>query len=156
VDAERNRILGSTTGIYLDTTPQWPDATAIFRGNVIAFEHIGLRVHSRQTGASFEDNDFHENTTQISADGNADALGCHFLHNRWSDYSGYDLNGDGLGDVPWEARSVSDSLRDRYPMLAFFYGTPAAWITDLLGAVVPLFSPTPLARDEAPRLGEFP
>lgn len=149
---ERNRILGSTTGIYLDNTPHRPDSSAIFRGNTIAFEHVGLRVHSHQSGATFEDNEFHENTTQVAADGNANALACQFLHNRWSDYAGYDLDGDGYGDVPWEARSVSDSLRDRFPTLAFFFGTPAVWLTDLLGSVVPLFSPAPVARDDRPRM----
>lgn len=147
-----NRIVGSTTGMLVDTTPHRIGESLQVEGNTLAFNIRGVRFHGPKAGARFVDNRFHENTTQVAVDGKGDSSMVEFLGNVWSDYAGYDLDGDGLGDVPWEARAVSDSLRDRHPELAFFQGTPAAWLLDLLGSVLPLFAPPVIARDPRPRL----
>lgn len=147
-----NRVLGSTTGLYLDTTPHRDGTRATFLRNTVAFNLVGVRFHAPQAGADFQANRFHENQTPVAVDGNADATVARFDGNQWSDYAGYDLDRDGIGDVPYESRGLTDSLRDRRPALAFFRGTPAAWLLDLLGSLLPLFAPPTLVRDPAPRM----
>lgn len=152
ITVQWNRIVGSTTGILLDTSPHRIGERVEVRDNTLAFNHLGVRFHGPKKGARFLGNSFHENTTQVAVDGKGDSSMIVFEGNVWSDYSGYDLDGDGFGDVAWEARAVSDSLRDRHPDLAFFTGTPAAWLLDLLGSVLPLFAPPVIARDPRPRM----
>lgn len=152
VIARGNRLVGNTTGIYLDTTPQQVGGLARFEGNLVAYNDVGLRIHGSQVGAQFVGNSFHENLAQVAVDGRGNALGSRFTGNAWSDYAGYDLDRDGYGDLPHELRRLSDTLRDRRPAIAFFAGTPAAGLLDLLGAAFPMFGPAPLARDERPAM----
>ncbi len=72
--------------------------------------------------------------------------------NAWSDYAGYDLDGDGVGDLPYELKDLSGALTARHPDLAFLRGTLALALVGVAGEVVPLFAPKPILRDPAPRM----
>lgn len=148
-----NRIFGNTTGLYLDHTPHRIGGLASFLDNTLAYNHAGLRIHGSETGAVFQSNTFHENATQVSVDGRADASGTLFQGNTWTDYTGYDLNGDGVGDLPYAPRTVTGSLAERHPNLAFFADTPAAGLLELLAQVFPMFGPQPILTDAVPVLG---
>lgn len=150
---ERNRLVGDTTGIYLDTTPNRIGGTATFRGNLLAHDHVGLRLHGVRAGAVFEDNEWHENVVQVAVDGGGQAPELRFEHNRWSDYVGYDLDGDGFGDLPYSPRLYSRGLFDRRPVARFFDGTAAAGLLDFLSEAFPMWAPAPLVHDDRPRLG---
>lgn len=152
-EALRNRLIGNTTGLYLDQTPHRVDGLAVFSDNLLAYNHVGLRIHGRQAGARLEGNDFHENATQVAVDGNADATHNTFSGNRWSDYAGYDLDHDGVGDVPYTLRTVSGGLAERKPAIQYFSGTLAAGLLDLLAAVFPMFAPRPVLTDPSPEMG---
>jgi nitrous oxidase accessory protein len=148
-----NRLLGSTTGLYLDTTPNRIGGSAAFTGNLLAHDHTGLRLHGVRAGAVFTDNELHENAVQVAVDGGGEAPEVRFAGNRWSDYTGYDLDGDGFGDLPYAPRRFSRGLFDRRPVAAFFDGTPAAGLLDFLGEAFPMWAPPPLVHDDHPRLG---
>lgn len=150
-----NRLLASTVGIYLDSTPNRPDSYARFSGNLLAYDHTGLRFHSPRAGADFTANDLHENALGVIVDGGSQAGAVRFSGNRWSDYTGYDLGGDGVGDVPYAPRSLARSVVDHHPVAAFFDGTPAAALLDLLAAAFPMWAPPPLVHDDAPRMGRL-
>ncbi len=146
-----NRLLSSTTGLYLDGTPHRIGGDAAFIGNLLAYDATGVRIHEAQPGAHFGANDFHEDTVPVAVDGRLDDSAVVFEGNRWSDYAGYDLDDDGFGDLPYEVRSLSGSLQARHPDLAFFSGTPAAELLDLFAKAFPMFAPPAVARDLRPR-----
>jgi nitrous oxidase accessory protein len=146
-----NVLVGNTTGIYLDTTPHAQHGAALFRGNLIGANEVGVRLHGPSQGARFEDNTFLSNGLPLEVDGRADTAAITFDGNAWSDYAGYDLDGDGTGDLPYEARSVTGRLTERRPSLAYFTGTPAAALLELLARAFPMFAPPPLAVDPHPR-----
>src|SRR5947209_16532448 len=56
-------------------------------------------------------NDFRDNATVIEVDGQGDALGADFRGNHYSDYAGYDLDGDGTGDVAYEVKALRSEER---------------------------------------------
>ena len=147
-----NRLVGNTTGIYLDNTPHRVGGWARFQSNLLAYNTTGVRLHGAQDGAQFAGNEFHENAVPVSADGRADTSGTQFDGNAWSDYTGYDMNNDGIGDVPWELRAVSITLLARTPNVAYFHGTLAAGLLDLFAAAFPMFAPPAIARDPRPVL----
>lgn len=148
-----NRLLASTVGLYLDGSPHRPESFAKIEGNLIAYDHVGVRFHGVNHGAVFSDNELHENRIQVEVDGNVQATTVRFEGNRWSDYAGYDLDGDGLGDIPYAPQAFSRSIVDRRPAAAFFDGTPAAFLLDLLAAAFPMWAPPPTMTDAHPRMG---
>jgi nitrous oxidase accessory protein len=146
-----NRLVANTTGMYVDTTPHRRDGAAWIASNLVAANEVGFRFHGPQTGAVLEHNGFLGNVRAVAVDGGGDAAGSSFRSNAWSEYAGYDLDGDGSGDLPFVLRSATGALRDRRPDLAFFTGTPAAALLDVLATAFPMFAPKPLLTDPVPR-----
>ena len=143
-------IVANTTGTYLDRTPRAPTTPVLFRGNVFALNDVALRFHSSEEGLSFESNDMHQNVTVAEVEGGGDAMSVHFENNRWSDYAGYDLNGDGRGDVAFEVKQLSGELTDAHPTLKFFEGTAAMGIVDAIAHAVPVLAAHRMLVDESP------
>ena len=70
--------------------------------------------------------------------------------NYWSDYAGYDANRDGIGDLPYAARSLYENLMDTHPELRLFQLGPASDALDLAAKAFPIFQPQPKMADPNP------
>ncbi len=152
VQLEDNVLAGNTTGVYLDRTPRVPSETVHFRGNLFGANDVAMRFHSSGEGAVFEANTFKDNRAVVEVEGGGDALGMQFLGNYWSDYDGYDLDGDGFGDVPFEHQQLSSELEQTAPPLAFFRGTLAIAMTDAVSRAFPLLASRKLLVDARPAM----
>ncbi|MGB3969249.1 MAG: nitrous oxide reductase family maturation protein NosD [Planctomycetota bacterium] len=148
---EDNWLLANTTGIYVDASPLDPAHTNVYRRNVVRFAESAVALHSTVKRSEFADNCFRDNGAVIKVGGQGDALGCDFTGNFYDAYQGYDFDGDGQGDVPFEFRRLSTQLEGRYPELALLHGAPAMGLVDVVGQVMPLFLPKQLLVDKAPR-----
>lgn len=155
VHATRNWIVANTTGIYLDNTPRTPSETVEIGENLFALNDVGLRLHSPEKGLVVRGNDLHQNATLVEADGGGDALSADVRNNRFSDYEGYDLDGDGKGDVAYEVKALSSELADARPAVKLFSGTAAMGLVDAVARAVPVLSTKRLLVDPAP-LAERP
>ena len=118
VVATGNRSVANRIGVYIDNSPREPDATVDFSDNVIAYNEIGLEVLPLVKRNTYSQNLFVENGEQVSisgggvlSDNNWSAGG---LGNYWSDYRGFDADGDGVGDIAYAPSSLYDS---RWPMI---------------------------------------
>ena len=149
---EDNWLLANTTGVYVDNSPLHPAHTNRYARNVVRFAETAVSLHAGVKRSEFADNRFADNGAVIKVGGQGDALGCKFVGNFYDTYQGYDFDGDGRGDVPFEFRRLSTQLEGRYPELALLHGAPAMAMVDLVGELMPLFAPRQLLRDEAPRL----
>lgn len=152
VTLRRNAIVANTTGLYLDYTPRDPKQPVLFEGNTLALNAVALRTHSSERGARFEQNDFLDNDALVEVDGNGDALGVDFVGNHWAAYAGYDLNGDGVGDVAFQVKRASSSLTDAHPDLRWFHGTAAFGLYDAVATALPYFGATLLLQDPTPEM----
>ena len=72
--------------------------------------------------------------------------------NFWSGYAGYDADGDGLGDLPYQEVSLFYDLLQRRPELRLFTLSPAQSALDLAARTFPVFQPAPTLTDTAPRV----
>lgn len=148
----RNAIVANTTGAYLDQSPRTPGKTLKLSGNLVALNRVGLRLHGAEKGATFEDNEFRENASMVLVDGTGDAPAVEFDGNYFSDYEGYDLDADGVGDVAYEERVLSADLMVTRPDLRLFDGSAAFGAVDAISRAVPMFGARRVLVDEHPRV----
>jgi len=149
---EDNTFLHDRSCLYLDTSPFREGDSVFVRGNTFAGCDAGVTFHSSERRNTFVGNAFQANLTQVAVEGRGNAQGVLWRGNYFDDYEGYDLNGDGVGDVAYEPRSLSESLVARHPELAFFRGTVALELLDVAARVFPLLEPETLLTDPHPRM----
>jgi nitrous oxidase accessory protein len=154
VIAHDNVFLGNRIGVYLDNSPSSVDITDEFRGNVFAFNDIGVSFLPSVQRNRFVDNAFLENLEQVAVQGGGNFRGNDFTidgrGNFWSDYRGYDLDGDGIGDLEYASHSLFENLMDREPKLRLFLFSPAQQAIDMAARAFPIMMPRPKFTDTAP------
>lgn len=152
---ENNEVLYCATGLYIDVSPFQPDTTNRFNNNLIAYNGIGIRFLNDWTGNVFKKNQFVDNLTQIVVSGGKTANRNVWDGNYWSDYEGFDQDGDGIGDKPYENYTYADRLWQDEPYAQFFKGSPMLEVLDFLERLAPFSQPDMLVRDAAPVLHEI-
>ncbi len=147
-----NLFAHNTIGLYVDSSPLWPDDRNRIEGNLFRLNDVAVSFLGRSAGNAFLGNGFRDSRVQVEVAGGGDARAAEWRGNEFDDYAGYDLDRDGTGDVPYELRSLTSDLVATRPALAFFRGTPALALVETMGRIVPLFEPRLLLVDAAPRL----
>ena len=150
----RNDFLNNTVGVYLDRAPYDLRFKNLFSQNRIQGNSIGIVFHSSPRWNTFSQNSFKNNLELIQIYGGGVATQIQWKQNHFDEYKGYDMDGDGIGDIAYEFRRLSGDLMAKYPLLAFFRGTVAFFLIDLVGQVLPLFTPQLLLRDETPSMSQ--
>ncbi len=151
-----NQLLANTVGVYLDASPLDPRDVNRFEDNAFRLGDAGVVFAGSAGGNRFLGNQFRDNRVQVRVEGRGAAQDAEWRGNAFDDYAGYDLDGDGRGDVPYELRSLAGELAAREPGIAFFRGTAALGLVELVGRLVPLFRPQTLLVDPEPRLRAHP
>ena len=156
VRVRNNLLVHDSVGVYIDESPLQPQDFDAFDRNVFRLDDTAVVFHASPRGTSFRQCSFRDNSVQVRVDGGGDATGITWDENDWSDYAGYDLNGDGIGDAPYELRSLSLDLIDAHPDLAFFAGAPTLALVEAAGRALPVFEPRTVLRDAHPRMSPLP
>lgn len=138
----RNRIFNNTVGMFIDGSNRNQIERNVFAGN-----GWGLLLFSSSIGNTFRDNAFYSNNYEVAVDARQSRND--FAGNYWSGYRGYDLNGDGRGDVPYAPVTMFAYLAMQYPDLYAFIGSPAVKALEFAQRVIPALCPSDL-RDPAP------
>lgn len=120
VDIEGNQLLYNHTGLEIQSSEN-----VTVKNNVIAGNYIGLASQGLNEQVVFSENEMAGNIIQAKLAGNSIALDDGFVGNYWDDYRSYDLTGDGIGEVPYEASSSTSDLLQSHPHLQFYFESPA-------------------------------
>lgn len=121
--AEDNFIVDNATGIFMEALRR-----TTFRRNVIAENDLALMAYSNSENNLFTENNFVENLSPLRIVGKRAGAQWNEMRrgNYWSDYDGYDLDGDGVGDVAHKIQNVFEYLEGNYPRLRLYLNSPAA------------------------------
>jgi len=151
-----NVFIGNVAAIYLDNSPSLYDEYNTISQNFIAYNDVGLMGLPSVQRNIFQNNTFLENYQQISVQGRGNLLGNIWnqdgIGNYWSNYVGYDRDGDGIGDMPYRAEKLFESLADSEPILRLFAFSPASQAIDFAASAFPSLRPDPKVIDEAPQM----
>ena len=154
VRAVGNLFVGNVVGIHLDNSPRSEGTTNIFIDNALVANEVAVRLLPSVRGNHFHGNAFVGNDRPVEVaggSGSGQASQNEWRGNQWSQYAGFDEDGDGIGDTPFEHLRLGDELLARHPALKLFSGSPALSLLDLLGRFLPLLQPEPVVVDSAPR-----
>jgi len=149
---EDNWLIDNTVGVYLDNSPLQRDERNQFAGNALQFGEVGIVFHGPAARNRFHGNLFADLHVPVRVEGRGSAQDAEWRGNEFDDYAGYDLNGDGVGDLPYVLRTLEAELASRAPAIRFFRGTPAMALVEWVGRVVPLFQPSTLLEDPVPAM----
>ncbi len=106
-----------------------------------------LRLYANAMTCTFEGNVFQGNTFDLSTNG--DLMLNTITGNYWDRYSGYDLDRDGRGDVPYRPLGFFALLVERVPYAMVFSRSLFVALLDRAERIIPSLSPEAL-RDDRP------
>ncbi|MBZ0114058.1 MAG: nitrous oxide reductase family maturation protein NosD, partial [Thermoanaerobaculia bacterium] len=150
---ENNLFIGNRVGAYLDNSPREITSHSTITHNLFAANDLGIRLMPNVRRADIVKNSFVENREQVAiAGGGGDPTANIWEANYWSDYRGFDLDGDGTGDIPYRAERLFESLADRHQQLRFFSYSPASRAIDFAARAFPLVRPQPKLIDLTPAM----
>lgn len=152
VTIEGNQLLYNATGLSLDVSPYQPDTENRVHDNLIAYNGVGVRWLNDWHGNLFRGNRFKGNITQMVVEGGKSANRNLWEDNYWDDYEGFDRDGDGIGDTPYELYTYADRIWMDVPPAQFFKGTPMLEVIDFLERLAPFSAPNLMVRDAKPRM----
>jgi nitrous oxidase accessory protein len=141
-----NRFRRNTVGIYAEGSSH-----VEVRGNQFIRNGWAVRMRSNTRENRFTDNNFIDNLFEITTDTRQNRNT--FAGNYWSRYAGYDLTGDGYGDVPHRPVRLFSVIVERTPAAMVLLRTLFVDLLDLAERVMPVLTPTTLV-DDTPRMRE--
>lgn len=142
--AENNFIIDNACGLFLEALRK-----GRFVNNVIAENDVALQIFGSADQCEFVGNNFVENLSPLQLVGTS--TNTRWQQNYWSDYEGYDLDTDGVGDVAHKIQNVFEYLEGNYPRLRLYFNSPAAQALATAEKTFPIIKSSALA-DPMPKI----
>lgn len=140
-DIEENEFISNTTGIYMEGCLRNIIRHNLLEKNGWAMKILGTCENNQVTENNFIDNIF-EVTTNASVSSNL------FQKNYWSHYSGYDLNKDNIGDIPYRPVSLFTYIIQNSPYAVILLKSLFVDILELSEKIYPDITPSDLKDNE--------
>ena len=129
-----NHFARNTSGIYMEGTSRIKVEKNVFEAN-----GWGMKIQASCMENEIVNNNYIGNTFDISTNGSL-VLNT-FNNNYWDKYEGYDLNKDGIGDVPYHPLSLFAVLTENNPSAMILFRSFMITLLDKSEKVLPSITP---------------
>jgi len=143
---EDNVVAGNVRGFFV-----YDAEYNTLRDNLVVDNAVGVHLWAGSKNNLVEGNDFVGNREQVRYVGAKDEPWGGEQGNYWSNYLGWDRDGNGRGDLPFEANDLVDRLTWRHPLVQLLLASPAIQTLRLVGRQFPVLR-APSVVDNAPRM----
>ncbi len=148
-----NTVIYCAQGLYIDRSPFEPGTHNIIEGNKILYNAEAMHFHSLSVNNIIKDNIIQGNIEDIVNDSKRDRTHENVIvDNYWDNYTGFDNNGDGIGDTPHKVYRYADQLWIYNNNVKFFYGSPVISLLNFLAKLAPFSKPLFLMEDKKPKM----
>ncbi|MEK9137970.1 MAG: nitrous oxide reductase family maturation protein NosD, partial [Bacteroidota bacterium] len=142
--ADSNVISDNVVGMFFESS-----TSNYFRHNVIAQNDIALQMFQNSISNTFTENNFIDNLNPLAIVGKRTES--HWSENGrgnyWSQYDGFDLDDDGVGDVPMKIQNVFNYLEGRNANVRLYLYSPASQALAVAARAFPIIDVTKEADD---------
>jgi nitrous oxidase accessory protein len=139
-----NDFLENTVGIFMEGCSR----VSIQKNNFIK-NGWALKLMANSMGNFFNENNFVTNSFDVSTNSRQNFNT--FDRNYWSNYSGYDLNKDGFGDVPFRPVTMFSMMVENQPTSLILLNSMFIKLLDVAESIIPALTPEALI-DSKPRM----
>ena len=143
---EGNVVAGNARGMFI-----YDAEYNRLRDNLVVDNLVGVHLWAGSKNNQVDGNDFIANRDQVRYVGARDEPWGGARGNHWSNYLGWDHDGDGRGDVPYEANDLVDRLTWRHPSVQLLLASPAVQTLRLVSRQFPVLR-APSVVDPRPRM----
>ncbi len=140
-DIRRNVFYRNTVGIYADGS----NRTSVYANDFVQ-NGYALRIFANSMGMIFMYNNFLGNTFDVTT--NSTKSYNSYLKNYWDKYQGYDLDKNGIGDVPYRPVSLFAMMAENYPQALVLLHSPLVQLLNQAERVFPVFTPKAIEDDQ--------
>ena len=144
---EKNHFVKNTIGIYMEGTNRIEMLNNTFESNGWAF-----KIQASCADINVKKNKFIGNTFDVATNGSL--VLNKFENNYWDKYDGYDLNKDGIGDVPFRPVSLYSIIAERMPYSIMLFRSFMVMLLERTEKAIPSLTPVDL-RDDKPLMKSF-
>jgi len=136
-----NHFSKNSIGIYMEGTSRILVENNSFVSNGWAF-----KIQASCADITVKKNKFVGNTFDVSTNGSL--VLNKFVNNYWDKYEGYDLNKDGIGDVPYRPVSLYSIITERMPYSMMLFRSFMVMLLERTEKAVPGLTPVDLKDDK--------
>lgn len=141
---EENLFRGNTVAIFSEGADR-----LTFRFNQIERNGWAVKIMANSQDNLFTSNNFEHNTFDVITNSRRNPN--RFENNYWSQYRGYDLTGNGRGDLPYRPVRLFSFIVETRPVALILLRSFFVDILDVAERVLPVLTPETL-MDESPRI----
>ncbi len=142
-----NRFINNTSALFLEGANRMLIHKNVFSGN-----GWGLKIQANCMDNVITENNFAGNTFDISTNGSL-VLNT-FNDNYWDKYEGYDLDKNGIGDLPFHPLSLYSVIIENNPIAMLLYRSFMVTLLERTEKLIPSITPENF-RDDRPVLKPY-
>ena len=144
---EKNQFSKNTVGVYMEGSSRCSFSQNVFKENGWA-----VKIQANCDDNVFLKNSFLSNTFDMATNG---SLVLNTVdYNYWDHYQGYDLDRDGVGDVPFHPVSLYSMVVEKMPSSVMLWRSFLVYLLDRTEKVAPSITPENL-KDNHPVMQNY-